>query len=88
MNALAHCAEALYVKGRNPEADREALEGARLIASSLPRVLADGDDREARRELLEGAMHAGAALAECRARPRARDGAGARRALRHLRTGR
>jgi len=62
MNALAHTAEALYVKGRNPEADREALEGARLIGSSLPRVLADGDDREARRELLEGAMHAGAAL--------------------------
>jgi alcohol dehydrogenase class IV len=50
------------VKGRNPEADREALEGARLIGSALPRVLAEGDDREARRELLEGAMHAGAAL--------------------------
>jgi len=63
LNALAHAAEALYVKGRNPEADREALAGARLIASSLPRVLADGRDREARRELLEGAMHAGAALA-------------------------
>jgi maleylacetate reductase len=63
LNALAHCAEALYVKGRNPEADREALEGARLIASALPGVLADGSDREARGELLEGAMHAGAALA-------------------------
>ncbi len=63
LNALAHCAEALYVSGRNPAADREALTGARLIASSLPRVLADGDDRDARGELLEGAMHAGAALA-------------------------
>jgi maleylacetate reductase len=63
LNALAHCAEALYVAGRNPDADREALAGARLIASSLPRVLADGADRQARRELLEGAMHAGAALA-------------------------
>jgi maleylacetate reductase len=63
LNALAHCAEALYVTGRNPEADREALAGARLIATSLPRVLADGTDVEARRELLEGAMHAGAALA-------------------------
>ncbi len=62
MNALAHTAEALYVKGRNPEADEEALAGARLIGFSLPRVLADGDDREARRALLEGAMHAGAAL--------------------------
>jgi len=63
LNALAHSAEALYVSGRNPEADREALAGARLIAASLPCVLADGSDREARRELLEGAMHAGAALA-------------------------
>ena len=64
LNALAHCAEALYVKGRNPAADREALAGARLIATALPRVLADGSDRDARRDLLEGAMHAGAALAE------------------------
>jgi maleylacetate reductase len=63
LNALAHCAEALYVKGRNPESDREALAGARLIAASLPRVLEDGADLGARRELLEGAMHAGAALA-------------------------
>ena len=29
MNALAHCAEALYVKGRNAEGDEHALEGAR-----------------------------------------------------------
>ncbi|MGH3011957.1 MAG: iron-containing alcohol dehydrogenase [Gaiellaceae bacterium] len=63
LNALAHCAEALYVAGRNAESDREALAGAPLIAASLPRVLADGADREARRQLLEGAMHAGAALA-------------------------
>ena len=63
LNALAHCAEALYVAGRNPQSDREALAGARLLVAALPRVLADGSDREARRELLEGAMHAGAALA-------------------------
>jgi maleylacetate reductase len=63
MNALAHCAEALYVEGRNAEADREALAGAAAISGALPRVLEDGSDREARRELLEGAMHAGAALA-------------------------
>lgn len=63
LNALAHSAEALYVAGRNPDADREALAGARLIASSLPRALADGNDLDARRELLAGAMHAGAALA-------------------------
>jgi maleylacetate reductase len=63
LNALAHCAEALYVRGRNPRADAEALAGARLISSSLPLVVPDGDYVEARRQLLEGAMHAGAALA-------------------------
>ena len=63
LNALAHCAEALYVAGRNDSADREALAGARLIAEWLPRVLEEGSDREARTRLLEGAMHAGAALA-------------------------
>jgi maleylacetate reductase len=63
LNALAHCAEALYVEGRNAEADEHALTGAKLISSSLPLVLADGDYLEARRALLEGAMHGGAALA-------------------------
>jgi maleylacetate reductase len=63
LNALAHCAEALYVSGRNAEADRDALEGARLIGEALPVVLADGHDLEARTTLLRGAMHAGAALA-------------------------
>ena len=63
LNALAHCAEALYVERRSAEADREALAGARSISRALPRVLADGSDRTARRELLEGACHAGAALA-------------------------
>jgi len=62
LNALAHCAEALYVAGRNPEGDREALAGARLIAESLPRVLEDGHDLDARTKLLQGAAHAGAAL--------------------------
>jgi maleylacetate reductase len=63
MNALAHAAEALYVKGRNPEGDREALAGAALISEWLPQVVERPDDLEARRRLLEGAMHAGAALA-------------------------
>jgi maleylacetate reductase len=63
MNALDHTAEALYVKGRNAEGDREALAGAKLIGEWLPRVVEAPDDLEARRRLLEGAMHAGAALA-------------------------
>jgi alcohol dehydrogenase class IV len=63
MNALAHCAEALYVKGRNDDADAGALGGAALIAETLPRVVADPHDRAARGELLRGAANAGEALA-------------------------
>jgi maleylacetate reductase len=63
MNALAHCGEALYVKGRNSVGDEHAIEGTRLIGGSLPAVLADGSDLGPRTTLLRGAMHAGEALA-------------------------
>ena len=62
LNGLAHCAEALYVKGRNHKADVLALEGARTINETLPRVVADGHDRQARTKLLAGADVAGHAL--------------------------
>jgi maleylacetate reductase len=62
LNALAHCAEALYAAGRCSEGDEQALLGAPLIADALPRVLADLSDRTAREDLLRGAMHAGHAL--------------------------
>jgi maleylacetate reductase len=62
LNALAHSAEALYVKGHNPEADEHALAGARLIGEWLPRVVDTPKDLEARTKLLEGAMHSGMAL--------------------------
>ena len=62
LNALAHSAEALYVKERNDEADRHALAGAELIGAWLPRVVAAPADAEARTELLRGASEAGAAL--------------------------
>jgi maleylacetate reductase len=62
MNALAHCAEALYAQGRNEEADRHALTGARLIATHLPRVVEEPSDLNQRTRLLQGAMHAGIAL--------------------------
>ena len=63
MNALAHTAEALYVKGRNDAGDERALAGARLIAELLPLVLERPDDLELRTHLLEGAANAGEALA-------------------------
>ena len=62
LNALAHCAEALYVDGHNQEADGHALHGARSISEHLPRVLESGEDRSAREGLLRGACEAGAAL--------------------------
>jgi maleylacetate reductase len=62
MNALAHCAEALYVEGHNAEADAHALAGARLIGEWLPKVVELPQDLIARTRLLEGACHAGQAL--------------------------
>jgi len=62
MNALAHCAEALYTTGRAQETDAEALAGAPLISRWLPVVVGNGHNLQTRRGLLEGAMHAGAAL--------------------------
>jgi maleylacetate reductase len=62
LNALAHAAEALYVRERTAATDADALEGARLIASRLPQVVERPHDLEARTGLLRGACHAGAAL--------------------------
>ena len=63
MNALAHCAEALYAHGHNEPTDEIALEGARIVATWLPRVVESPDDRDYRTELLRGACHGGEALA-------------------------
>ena len=59
MNALAHCAEALYA---GPCED--ASVGAALIGTWLPVVAENRCHLEGRTRLLEGAMHAGMALAE------------------------
>jgi maleylacetate reductase len=59
MNALAHCAEALY-----EGLCADATTGARLISRHLPEVVELPRDVAARTGLLEGAMHAGRALAD------------------------
>jgi maleylacetate reductase len=64
MNALAHCVEGLYAKGRTDAGDRHAYCGARAISHALPLALADGSSPYARSRLLEGAMRAAWALAE------------------------
>ena len=86
LNALAHAGEALYVRERTPQSDRDALAGATLIGEWLPRVVERPDDLEARTGLLRGACHAGAALgASMLALGHAR--AGARRPLRQAARG-
>jgi maleylacetate reductase len=62
MNALAHCAEAMYAEGHNAAGDAHAVQGASLIGEWLPQVVERPNDLDARTKLLEGAMHAGAAL--------------------------
>jgi alcohol dehydrogenase class IV len=62
MNALAHCAEALYTRGRSAEGDGHAVEGARLISEFVPRVVDEPANVELRRSLLQGAARAGEAL--------------------------
>jgi maleylacetate reductase len=62
MNALAHCAEAMYAEGHNAAGDAHAVQGASLIGEWLPEVVERPHDLQARTKLLEGAMHAGAAL--------------------------
>jgi maleylacetate reductase len=62
LNALAHCAEALYVRA-TAASDAVALRGAARIAQSLPAVVAAPHDRAARTVLLEGAANGGEALA-------------------------
>ncbi len=62
LNALAHCAEALYVKGQNPEGDEAALQGAAEIEAALPAVVSEPGNVEARARLLRGARFGGEAL--------------------------
>jgi maleylacetate reductase len=62
LNALAHCAEALYGAGRTEDSDVLAIAGAELIARWLPAVVQAPADIEARDGLLHGAAAAGEAL--------------------------
>jgi maleylacetate reductase len=64
LNALAHCAEALYGPTRSTRGDRHAFCGARTISYALPLVLAEPRSLYARTRLLEGAMRGAWALGE------------------------
>jgi maleylacetate reductase len=63
MNAIAHCAEALWVADRTPFLMALASDALGRFAVHLPRVVADGSDREARAQCLVAAWLAGLVLA-------------------------
>jgi len=62
MNAIAHAVESLYAADRTPYSDLLAVEGLRLLAASLPRVVDHPEDLDARSQALLGAHFAGQAL--------------------------
>ena len=62
MNAIAHCAEALYAHDGNPIVSLMAEEGIRALADALPRVLKDLKNIQARGEALYGAWLAGSTI--------------------------
>jgi alcohol dehydrogenase class IV len=59
MNALAHCAEALYSHEGNPIVSLMAEEGIRALAAALPLIVQAPRDLEARSSALYGAWLAG-----------------------------
>jgi len=63
MNAMAHCAEALYAEAASPLTSLMAEEGIRVLRRGLPPVVSAPDDLEARGDVLLGAYLAGAAFA-------------------------
>jgi maleylacetate reductase len=62
MNAMAHAIEGLYAENTNPLVAMIAEEGARALASALPRVSRAPDDMPARSEALYGAWLCGTVL--------------------------
>jgi len=62
MDALTHAAESIMSTKAMPPTDALALHAISLIAKSLPRAVADGDDLEARSMMLVASAEAGQAF--------------------------
>lgn len=62
LDALAHCLEAYASLVAHPAVDLYALEGVRLIATHLPRAVAQGDDLDARAAVALGSLYGGLCL--------------------------
>ena len=64
MNALAHCVEALYADGANPDHDAHGAGGDPVLVDAPARAWSRApDDVDARTDVLAGAYLAGAAFA-------------------------
>src|SRR3954468_12776213 len=63
MNAIAHCAQALYAHDANPIISLMAEEGIRALASSLPTLVSQPRDLGFRSEALYGSLLAGMTIA-------------------------
>ncbi len=64
LNAMAHAAEALYARDRNPLSTALAREGLAAFVHALPAVVAAPDDLSARGETLYGAWLCGTVLGQ------------------------
>ena len=64
LNAIAHAAEALYARDRNPLSTALALEGIHAFAGALPKVVVAPDAIDARGETLYGAWLCGTVLGQ------------------------
>ncbi|KAF3035795.1 hypothetical protein E8E12_003649 [Didymella heteroderae] len=62
INAIAHAVEALYAWNGNPIINLYAQEGIRAIASALPKLMADPQNKDARASTLYGAWLCGTCL--------------------------
>jgi maleylacetate reductase len=62
MNAIAHCAEALYAHDGNPVISLMAEEGIRALANALPSLMATPRDIRFRSEALYGSWLAGMSI--------------------------
>jgi maleylacetate reductase len=62
LNAMAHAAEALYARDRNPIITLMSTDALRALSAALPALAKDAGDREARAAALYGAWLCGAAL--------------------------
>lgn len=64
LNAIAHAAEALYARDRNPISTVMAIEGMKAFSNALPEAIRNPEDLDARGETLYGAWLCGAVLGQ------------------------